>query len=272
MTSIDIPQNGGFVNDIFAWRGPAEKYLKNLFIFSKAGNTSLRRCLNMSKRNTGSSISGKGYYIALILCAVAIGITGYLYYSNANDPSASLRQNEETYVDVNAGDVEGNDVEAVATNPQGSDVTTPQEQTKPVENKKLQTAAPLAGETLSQYAMDSLSYNQTTRDWRTHNGVDIAAEAGAQVAAAAAGTVYSVYNDDTMGMTVVINHEGGYTTKYASLAEEVSVAPGDAVELGQTIGCVGNSALLESALGDHLHFAVTCNGESMDPAVFLQAE
>ena len=48
--------------------------------------------------------------------------------------------------------------------------------------------------------------------------------------------------------------------------------PGDTVELGQTIGCVGNSALLESALGDHLHFAVTCNGESMDPAAFLQAE
>ena len=231
----------------------------------------------MSKRNTGSSISGKGYYIALILCAVAIGITGYLYYSNANDTNPTLRQNEETYIDVNAGDVSGNDVEAVATNPQsGDDATAPQGQTKPTEPttdaKKLETAAPLTGQTLAEYAMDCLSYNQTTRDWRTHNGVDIAAEAGAQVTAAAAGTVYSVYNDETMGMTVVINHEGGYTTKYSSLAEEVSVAPGDTVKLGQQIGCVGNSALLESALGDHLHFAVTCNGESIDPAVFLENE
>ena len=33
-----------------------------------------------SNKNTGNGISGKGYYIALILCAVAIGISGYMYY------------------------------------------------------------------------------------------------------------------------------------------------------------------------------------------------
>ena len=117
--------------------------------------------------------------------------------------------------------------------------------------------------------MDELSYNATTRDWRVHNGVDIAAEAGAQVCAAADGVVYTVYQDETMGMTVVIRHDGDYTTKYASLAEEVSVSPGDEVILGQAIGCVGSSALLESALGDHVHFSVTCGDEAMDPAEFL---
>ena len=33
----------------------------------------------MSKQKFGGNISGKGYYIALILCAVAIGVSGYLY-------------------------------------------------------------------------------------------------------------------------------------------------------------------------------------------------
>ena len=46
--------------------------------------------------------------------------------------------------------------------------------------------------------------------------------------------------------------------------------PGDAVTAGQTIGAVGNTALLESALGDHLHFAVTCDGNPVDPAKFLE--
>ena len=73
-------------------------------------------------------------------------------------------------------------------------------------------------------------------------------------------------------MTVVLRHEGGYTTRYASLAEEVSVKPGDTVTAGQTIGTVGNTALMESAIGDHLHFAVTCDGESVDPAAFLAQE
>jgi murein DD-endopeptidase MepM/ murein hydrolase activator NlpD len=99
--------------------------------------------------------------------------------------------------------------------------------------------------------------------------VDIAAEAGTKVCAAAAGQVYTVYEDETMGMTVVIRHQDGYVTCYASLAETVEVAAGDTVERGQTIGYVGNSALLESAVGDHVHFSVTCNDVPVDPADFL---
>ena len=117
--------------------------------------------------------------------------------------------------------------------------------------------------------METLSYNETTRDWRTHAGVDIAAEAGTPVLTAADGEVYTVYSDDTMGTTVVIRHDGDYTTQYSSLAEEVSVEPGDAVTLGQQIGTVGATALLESALGDHVHFCVLYQDEAMDPAEFL---
>ena len=49
----------------------------------------------MSKKNFSGNISGKGYYIALILCAVAIGISGYLYYRNTNEPAAQ-QQNPVT--------------------------------------------------------------------------------------------------------------------------------------------------------------------------------
>jgi murein DD-endopeptidase MepM/ murein hydrolase activator NlpD len=117
--------------------------------------------------------------------------------------------------------------------------------------------------------MECLSYNQTTRDWRVHGGVDLAAEAGTEVKAAADGEVYTVYEDDSMGTTVVIQHQGGYTTHYASLAEDVRVKAGDQVTLGQTIGTVGSTALMESALGDHVCFRVTCDGDVVDPAEFL---
>ena len=75
-----------------------------------------------------------------------------------------------------------------------------------------------------------------------------------------------------MGTTVIITHEDGYETHYSSLAGDVVVKKGDNVILGQAIGCVGSSALLESALGDHLHFTVIRNGESMDPADFFSME
>jgi len=121
-----------------------------------------------------------------------------------------------------------------------------------------------------EYSMDALCYNQTTRDWRVHDGMDIAAAAGTAVGAAADGTVYTVYEDETMGMTVVLSHEGGYTTKYASLAEDVPVKAGDAVTAGQTIGYVGNTALFENAIGDHIHFSVSCSGVVVDPENFLK--
>ena len=223
----------------------------------------------MSKNKFSSSISGKGYYIALILCAVAIGISGYLYYKNANDTPAQLQSPTDV---VNQNEDLGKEhVSAVATQPVGTEQQS--QQTDPTAPKvAIKTAAPVEGSTVAPYAMDTLSYNQTTRDWRVHNGIDIAAEAGTKVTAAADGTVYTVYEDDTMGTTVVIRHEEGYTTKYASLSEEVSVAAGDTVTMGQTIGLVGQTALLESAIGDHVHFSVTCNGENMDPAEFLTLE
>ena len=213
--------------------------------------------------------NGKGYYIALALCAVAIGVSGYLYYSHANqddtqlnDPNATVSQT------VPQGE---NDLPVVATQPQQEGTQSAQPTVPPttVTRKPLQTAAPVEGEIVMVYAMDSLGYNPTTRDWRVHNGVDIAAEEGAKVCAAADGTVYTVYEDDTMGMTVVIRHQDGYITKYASLASNVTVKAGDVVTLGQQIGCVGNTALLESAIGDHLHFSVTRNDEPVDPAEFL---
>ena len=219
----------------------------------------------MSKKNFSGNISGKGYYIALVLCAVAIGITGYLYYRNANKTEDPAQQSAAV-VDI----PQQEDVQAVATQPSVPKETEPvAPSTQPTAPKKLNTVAPLSGETMTTYAVDSLSYNQTTRDWRTHDGVDIAAAAGTEVCAAADGEVYSVYEDETMGMTVVIVHAGGYSTRYSSLAETVAVNPGDQVTAGQTIGYVGTTALLESAMGDHLHFAVSCNEQSVDPAEFL---
>ena len=218
-----------------------------------------------NNKQTGRGFGSKGYYIALVLCATAIGISGYLYYQNVSDTPST--QVDTTTPTVLAGVTDREDVPAIATEPSDSGATAPStENTVP---KVFKTTVPVEGETVAEYAMDCLSYNRTTRDWRVHNGVDIAAAEGTPVLAAADGTVYTVYDDETMGTTVVIRHEEGYTTKYACLAQDVTVAPGDAVTMGQQIGCVGTTALLESALDPHVHFSVTCDNEAVDPAEFL---
>ncbi len=217
--------------------------------------------------------SSRGYYIALILCAVAIGICGYLYYRNAGNVNPQLSDNPNSVTVGPAQATQEPNVPVVATQPQVTEPETTKatQPSAPKNEKPARTASPVQGQTVAAYAMDALSYNQTTRDWRTHNGVDITAEAGTAVCAAAEGTVYAVYEDDAMGMTVVIQHSGGYVTRYSALDEMVSVQPGDAVKLGQTIGKVGNSALVEVAIGDHVHFGVTRDGEPVDPQEFLES-
>lgn len=218
-----------------------------------------------NNKHSGRGIYGKGYYIALILCAAAIGIMGFVYY-RSGDQVQSVVQEPEQQVTLPAA-VSQEDVPAVATQPQqiqGSEAAT-----EPAKKKIFKTAAPISGQEVAGYAMDCLSYNETTRDWRIHNGVDLAAEAGTEVMAAADGVVYTTYTDDMMGTTVVIRHEGGYTTQYASLAAELTVSAGDPVTVGQVIGYVGETALIETSVGPHVHFSVLCNDESLDPAEFL---
>ena len=211
--------------------------------------------------------SGKGYYIALVLCAAAIGITSYVTRpSKDKEPDTPPLLQAESAETASSQQTQA--LEALATEaPEETPVpSSAPQQTQP---EKLRTAPPLSGSVTTLYAMDSLSYNETTRDWRVHNGVDYPGELGDPVSAAADGTVISVRDDDSLGTTVVLRHTGGYETTYQNLEESVPVQLGDKVVLGQTIGSVGATALTESAIGPHVHFSVAYQDMPMDPADFL---
>ena len=225
-------------------------------------------------KHTGRGLSGKGYYIALILCAAAIGITSYVFYANTNQETEVLTQESE-YIPVGTMAMEAEDLPVLAPQTEATRpaVKEPAE-TKPSvitprENKVLKTQAPVSGQEIYGHCVEALSYNDTTRDWRVHNGVDLAAEEGTPVCAAADGTGYTVYGDETLGHTVVIRHEGGYTTRYSSLDQSIPVSAGDVVTMGQTIGYAASTALVETAMGSHVHFSVSCKDIPMDPADFL---
>ena len=222
------------------------------------------------RNNKTFGIGGKGYYIALILCAAAIGITGYVYRNNQKKvEQVSLLETQEVVLRASETTAAATEQpETKGTAPSRAETQPPQTQAT-VPSKPLKTGLPVQGSEAAVYSMDALSYNETTRDWRVHNGVDIAADVGTEVCAAADGEVYTVYEDDSMGYTVVIRHDGGYLTRYASLSQDIPVKSGDTVSAGQVIGYVGDSALVETTLGSHIHFSVTHQDEPMNPADFL---
>jgi len=129
--------------------------------------------------------------------------------------------------------------------------------------------SPLEGEVVSVFSMESLTYNETLDDWRTHDGIDIAAPAGTPVLAACGGVVADVRDDDLLGTTVVLQHSDGIRTTYANLESEPDVVFGEKVSSGQQIGTVGVSAAAESAMEPHLHFSVSKDGQMIDPAEYL---
>ncbi len=241
-----------------------------------------------SKKSFGKKlehfIAGKGFYIALALCAAIIGVSVW-----------SLLRGAETMTPDNEDTVGTALSEAVPTpalppaetpalaDPtpamaERDDAAEPEDETTPEEAEDApaaETAAeqiyvwPVDGDPIRPYSVEALLYDQTMSDWRTHDGVDLAAEVGTKVSAMTSGTVTAVYYDDRYGTTVIIDHGNGLICTYANLEELPTVYVGDAVSAGDTIGSVGATAACESAQESHLHVSAACNGVTVSPLAYL---
>ena len=128
---------------------------------------------------------------------------------------------------------------------------------------------PVIGSVTFAFAMDRLAYSKTLEEWRTHSGVDLAADRGTPVKAAADGIVTDIKHDPRFGITIIIDHNNGLKTVYANLASDDMVNPNQKVKQGDIIGCVGNTALFESAEQSHLHFEVLKDNEPVNPETYL---
>ncbi len=219
---------------------------------------------NNKSKGFRSFIKGKGYYIVLLICAVTVGVSGY-FLLRGSEPADPIQSSESTQ---NATDPS---VSVQPSSQQATDVIATQttEETEPTEAKKMTVVRPVEGAQIFTFAADHLAFNETTRDWRTHEGADYSAELGTPVVAAADGSVYTIYEDKSYGMTVVLQHADGYTTHYSNLSEEVSVTVGQSVKAGEPLGTVGQTACVETASVPHLHFAVYQNNSPVDPEEFL---
>lgn len=131
--------------------------------------------------------------------------------------------------------------------------------------EKLVFSVPISGEIQKMYSTDKVIYSKTLGQWKTHDGLDIAADLGRDVYSIERGVVDDVYNDSFYGTTIVIEHISGYISKYSNLDEEVYVNIGESVVKGQKIGKVGNTSVGEYLDSPHLHFMLYLNDISIDP-------
>ena len=99
-----------------------------------------------------------------------------------------------------------------------------------------------------------------------HAGMDIAAKAGSEVKAPAAGIVTLAQpNLFYSGNVLIVDHGYGLHTIYAHL-QKMNVKRGDTVKQGDIIGLVGQTG---RATGPHLHWGASANGVKFNPPSLL---
>ena len=98
-----------------------------------------------------------------------------------------------------------------------------------------------------------------------HRGIDIKADRGAAVFAAASGVVITSDREPRYGRVVKIEHDGGFMTVYAH-NEENLVEPGTRVASGDPVGTIGRTG---RATAHHLHFEIRRDGSVYNPLYLL---
>ncbi len=230
-----------------------------------------------------NSLTGKSFIVTLSLCLLAVGAAGiysYAKYSSdlkeelsaktdelkdqlANVPNETLpRETIETTAPVTEEKVDETEKEEAVTE---ADVK--------ISGKAMDAVVrPINGEVIAEFSGGELVKSTTLNVWKTHDGVDIAADANEKVKSMTSGTVTQVYNDVMWGNCVVIDHGNGIEGHYYNLATEIPVVVGQDVSAGTVIGAIGNSAECEIKDPSHLHLGIKQNGEWIDPIALISGE
>ena len=105
-----------------------------------------------------------------------------------------------------------------------------------------------------------------TGKYRMHHGIDLAGTWQENVSVSADGTVVFAGYHGSFGKVIRIKHNYGIMTTYGHLAK-INVRRGDLVSEGQVIGKMGRTGKVKGA---HLHYEISVNGKSQNPATYIK--
>ena len=105
-----------------------------------------------------------------------------------------------------------------------------------------------------------------TGKYRMHHGIDLAGTWQENITVSADGTVVFAGYHGSFGKVIRIKHNYGIMTTYGHLAK-ISVRRGDLVSEGQVIGKMGRTGKVKGA---HLHYEISVNGKSQNPATYIK--
>ena len=119
-----------------------------------------------------------------------------------------------------------------------------------------------------KFADTSLLYDNTTKYWRTHQGLDFACSEGTQVVAVFDGTIEKIESSMMNGTMIYLRISEDLVVIYKGLSTNVFVKEGDKVTKGVVLGSV-TSFLAEKADGVHLNLELIKKDVMIDPTEYF---
>lgn len=208
-------------------------------------------------------LKAKGYYVVLAAAVLTVGTVSLLSYR------ASQKELAEQPITDESRDVEKVEENVTDDRKEGKEESSTEAPQATPQVEALEYQAPLQGELIAHFSPDQPVYSYTLKDWRVHNGIDIAAKAGTPVLNTAAGMVESADADDLLGNLVVVRHTDGKVSRYAGL-DKIQVKEGQILKKGDPIGTVGTTMLLECGETAHLHYELWSEDQPIDPTFLME--
>ncbi len=210
-------------------------------------------------------LSKRWVFPAVYMAAAAIIVAILWVYSGTGKDETKQTTSEVTEANGEATTTEtGTDAEQAAVNTESL--------RWPVDNMEdMTTILPFYDVSASAEEREAamVEYNNT---FKPHMAVDLARKDAKEfdVLAAMSGEVTVAEQTPDNNFEVNIKHADGLVTVYQSLAN-LKVKVGDQIEQGDLIGTAGQSQT-EPSEGNHVHFEVRSNGESINPASKIKSE
>ena len=226
---------------------------------------------NKTKSKLLNFLSGRGFYIILAGCLIALGVAAWATYTTVvTEPegqnSSNLNSSIEEILPPVSSQVQNDTLNEEPYFPPEENSTPSEEEP---EEEVLNTVAdhfvfPFSGNILKAFSDSELSFSETFGDMRVHTGLDISADLGITVGSCGNGVVLKAFEDPLLGFVVEIDHGNGIVARYCGLSEKLLVNEGDIVSAGSPIGYVST---VPSECNDeaHLHLEFYKNEKAVNP-------
>ncbi len=236
---------------------------------------------NNNKKNNKFKQEKAGFYVALSVCLVAVGLAAWSTFDSVDKYTKTVIDStyESTIAPVNKNKTgvtekivvqETDPSEEIVENITTEETVQKIEPTEQAETEDtLQTMLKVtknlqyptsSGKVLLGFSEEPIK-NETMNDFRAHKATDFSGDKGDEVVSMCDGVVTNVLGDEMFGTVVTVENEE-MTIRYCGL-ENVEVKKGDEIHTGNALGTIGNVPFEEES-GPHIHIEVIVNNRAID--------